>query len=57
MQYVFFYNKEKRVNIINALEGIAPTKVLRFTKRKELNRWLEKIESKKGCQEEKINIQ
>ena len=45
--YVLKYNKEKRKNIVNNLEGIDKSKLIVFKNRRQLNKWL-KEEEKKG---------
>ena len=44
--YVLKYNKEKRKNIVNNLEGIDKSKLIVFKNRRQLNKWLKKEERK-----------
>lgn len=48
LQYVFKYNKEKRKNILNNIEGIDQNKIRIFKNQKYLNQWL-------NNQKEKLN--
>lgn len=38
--YVLKYNKEKRKNIVNNIQGIDENKILVFKNRKQVNKWL-----------------
>ena len=40
LKYVINYRKKKRHFVLNAIEGVDPSKVLVFTKQKDLNKWL-----------------
>lgn len=44
--YVLKYNKEKRKNIVNNLEGIDKSKLIVFKNRRQLNKWLKEEERK-----------
>lgn len=44
--YVLRYNKDKRKNIVNNLEGIDKSKVIVFKNRRQLNKWLKAEERK-----------
>lgn len=44
--YVLRYNKDKRKNIVNNLEGIDKSKVIVFKNRRQLNKWLKSEERK-----------
>ena len=39
-KYVLNYRKNKRHHVVNAIEGVDQSKVLIFTKQKDLNKWL-----------------
>ena len=47
--YVLKYNKEKRKNIVNNLEGIDKSKLIVFKNRRQLNKWLKEEERKINC--------
>lgn len=44
--YVLRYNKDKRKNIVNNLEGIDKSKVIVFKNRRQLNKWIKSEERK-----------
>lgn len=44
--YVLRYNKDKRKNIVNNLEGIDKSKVIVFKNRRQLNKWIKAEERK-----------
>lgn len=44
--YVLKYNKEKRKNIVNNLDGIDKSKLIVFKNRRQLNKWLKEEERK-----------
>lgn len=44
--YVLKYNKDKRKNIVNNLEGIDKSKVIVFKNRRQLNKWIKSEERK-----------
>ena len=44
--YVLRYNKDKRKNIVNNLEGIDKSKLIVFKNRRQLNKWLKEEERK-----------
>ncbi len=44
--YVLRYNKDKRKNIVNNLDGIDKSKVIVFKNRRQLNKWIKSEERK-----------